>query len=464
MSLVNDMLRDLEARRAPQDAGQPFAGLNAVDEQAGARRARRGRAGRALAIVAAAVAIGAPLGWWMQPAAPVVPEASSSETTPVPAEPMAAPAPEPVIEPAASLLAVLPQNDGRRFALQLLLDRPVSYQRSDEGTRVTLWLADVRLSGAAQHGEVLRDGLGLSWRVAGEDGRVCVELGGDGLQVQDRLEPAGDGWQLWVETSLVAEAGAPEVNLAELPAAEPAAADEDAGFPDWAMQTVPVEPAEAKAAPAPRVAAEPAPVRAPRAELHIAAHHPDTLTEARQALVAGDHARAVEALVALHRQQPDNPEAARWLARAYLASGRLPELLAWLPAALAARPFDSELRALLARGQLQAGDGAGAIATLREQAPALDRDPSYFALQAAIHQQLGDWADSAALYQRLLQLSPDQAVWRLGLAIALEQLSRPRDAAAHYRLALRGQGLDDDTRRYAEARAAALAAVSGDTP
>ena len=78
-------------------------------------------------------------------------------------------------------------------------------------------------------------------------------------------------------------------------------------------------------------------------------------------------------LEALQQSRGRDPEVLRWLARAYLADGQQQRLLGWLPAQLAQMPQDSELRLLLARTQLQAGDTQGAVATLEQNAPALVR-------------------------------------------------------------------------------------------
>ena len=479
MSLVNDMLRDLEARRDSAGDAVPFAGLRAADEQASQRRARLAVGRKALMMAVAAVIVGVPVGLLLQPAP--VPEAvpvSAPVPTAAPAAASASPATTedliveatgidtPAEPSTARLLAVLPQNDGQRFALQLLIDQPVSYQRSDGDARVTFRLNEVTLAGEAMQGQVEREGVQLRWQIEPLGEQVRLVLEGEGLQVQDRLEAAGDRWQLWIEVPLVARADEEPLDVAHLPVAE--SVDEPA-LPAWATREAPTEAStstpEQTIEPegdAPAVA-EPVTERGP-ADIHIVAHQPDALARARQALAAQDYPRAIAELTALRDSQPDNPEAARWLARAHLADGRVGELLTWLPAALARRPHDLELRALLARGQLQAGDAQGAVATLRERAPQASEAPDYLALQAAIHQQLGEWAESAALYQRLVSLRPGEPVWRLGLAIALEQLDRPGEAASHYRLALRGQGLDGSTRRYAEDRLAALAAVSGEMP
>ncbi len=119
-------------------------------------------------------------------------------------------------------------------------------------------------------------------------------------------------------------------------------------------------------------------------------------------------------------------------------------------------PRDSELRLLLARARLQAGDIRGAIATLEQHAPALAQAPTYHALLAASYQQAGQWRESAELYRRMVALRPSQSTWQLGLARALERLGQPAEALQHYHMALRGLGLDEGARRLAGARVAAL--------
>lgn len=461
MSLVNDMLRDLDARRAAPAERQQLGALHAVDERGAARRGRLKRLWRGGAVIAAIVLVVAAL-WllgdrlrWTAESATVTP----APVAPVPAEPVA-----PVLEAIAStrLLEVLPQNDGRRFVLQLLLDHSVSYERTDTSGSVSFRLEDVGYTGEARSGRIEKDGQTLSWRVEaqGNDVQVLLVGFGDRLSVADRLESAGDRSQLWLDVPL-GDANDAEAQNVSMPVAEPAEPDE-AQLPDWVTREVaateaPREPAPIALKPSARPApsAEPSAPAGPRT-LSIGAHKADVLVEARQALARGDHLRAIEQLQALQLAQPDNPEVTRWLARAYLAAGDTAALLRWLPAQLQVRPFDAELRELLARGQLQVGDPAAAIATLQQSAPDLRRNVSYHALLAALYQQVGDWSSSAATYRQLVAVRPDQGAWQLGLAIALEQLDQPAQAGQHYRQALQGQGLDGSARQFASERAGSL--------
>jgi len=152
MSLVNDMLRDLEARGAASGGHRPFLDMQAVDEAAATRRQRAARLRR----------------WVPPPLVGVALVAAASlvlfeRFSPIPAVPDApADAAMTAAVPATRLLDVLPQQDGGRFVLQLLLDRSISYQRTDEGGAISLRLPDVTLAGGPQSGRVESNGLSLS--------------------------------------------------------------------------------------------------------------------------------------------------------------------------------------------------------------------------------------------------------------------------------------------------------------
>ncbi|MHA6492104.1 tetratricopeptide repeat protein [Pseudomonas borbori] len=450
MSLVNDMLRDLEQRRAAPTERLQLDGLYAVDEAAAARRERIERIRRGsiwfMAVILIAVLIGVMIGRVVQ------------MMSPEPAAAVDQPVQLPVMQAPAQLLDVLPQHDDRGLILQLLLDRSVAYQRTEESGAVSLRLTGVQMAGEAQRGHVRREGSSFSWRVEGrgDDVQVLLVGLGDSLEVRDRLEPAGDRWLLWIEVPIsptATELDQP-LPLEQLPAAS---VDSEASMPAWVSAPVaPAEPAAAPASPEPPAPAK-APARVPGpAQVKIAPYQPDAMTLARQAMQEGDYPSAIRQLEALQTTRAQDPEVLRWLARAYLASGDQARLLAWLPAQLERVPHDSELRLLLARAQLLAGDTRTAVATLERNAPPVTREPTYHALLAASYQQTEQWRESAALYQRLIELRPAQSTWQLGLAIALEQLDQPAAAGRHYRLALQGSGLDDSARRFASERATAL--------
>lgn len=481
MSLVNDMLRDLEGRRAGPAERLKLDGLLAADEAGAARRKRFQRIRSILTGLALIILIGLPLGVLVnrlfespvlpQPvtAVPVVPVVPAAPVVPpvvpvAPLVPAVIPSPAPIAS--AHILDVLPQNDSRGLVLQLLLDRSVPYQRIDESGAVTLSLPGVQLStqpGAEMpQGRLQREGRSLSWRVQAQGQGVQVLLVGlgDNLQVRDRLEPAGDHWLLWIEVPMSTKASLSDASdttgdMENRPATESTTVDSDtteAPLPAWANARV---PAEAK----PRTAVAPAikPVSASGPpQMKVIPYQPDALALALQTLQGGDYPRAVRELQALQLSRGNDLNVVHGLARAYLANNQQSVLLTWLPAQLKQWPNDSELRLLLARSQLQSGDARGAVATLEQNPPPLAQELTYHALLAASYQQTAQWQKSAALYEQLIKLRPNQATWQLGLAIALERLDQSAAAALHYRAAQQGQGLDDGARRFASDRAVAL--------
>ena len=367
-----------------------------------------------------------------------------------------------VVPPAPRVLEVLPQNDGRRLLLQVLLDSSVAYQRSEESGAVSLFLPGVQMGAEPYQGRVQKAGRSLSWRVEAKDEGVQILLVGLGeqLQLSDRLEPAGDRWLLWLEVPLqtaAAEAVEPAVEAFAPATAAPVEVEVEAPLPDWASRPVPVATPRSPTAAPPQAAKEPV-VEPPSGppQVRISSHQANPRTQAHQHLLEQDYPRAIRELEALHASHSRDLEVVRWLAQAYQGAGQSAQLLAWLPAQLRQHPQDAELRMLLARAQLQSGAMAAAVATLSQQAPALSSEPGYHALLAASYQQTRQWAQSAAVYRQLVALRPAQATWQLGLAIALEQLEQPAEAVKHYRLALQGQGLDDSSRRFASERAGAL--------
>ena len=125
MSLVNDMLRDLEARRAAPGEWPLRDGLQAVDEAGAARRERTERLRRGLIWLGAVILLGVMVGLMIGRV--------------LNGEPPSLFAPEPVVNapvvaPAPRVLEVLPQNDGRRLLLQVLLLAQTAEQRPDQRT------------------------------------------------------------------------------------------------------------------------------------------------------------------------------------------------------------------------------------------------------------------------------------------------------------------------------------------
>jgi len=103
----------------------------------------------------------------------------------------------------------------------------------------------------------------------------------------------------------------------------------------------------------------------------------------------------------------------------------------------------------------------GALSLAREQ---LTREPvlpvaeavDLYAMLATVLQRQGDFAEAARTYQALLTVKPRQAVWWMGLGIALEGSSSEGEARQAYRQALTHGELSGGLQAYIRQRLAVL--------
>ncbi len=348
-----------------------------------------------------------------------------------------APTPEQA-QPAAKaaghqLLAALQQKSTGRFALQLVLDSAVAYERADAPDGVLYRLPATHFTAGTTEGHFEEGPIVVTWILEPEgDGMRLALEGTAGLKTQERLEPSGKQWQLWVELVLPPEPDASLLTDASLDTAPQPAAEASISRRGSSGQGAP--------------------------SMSIKARSGQALDTARQAYSRGDYDAAARQLAELARAQPNDREVARWLARAQLAAGERAALRAWLEPRIGEFSQPTELRMLLARAMMEDGDVASATQMLAKAPPSVREDPDYHALLAAGYQQTGEWQRSAQVYRTLLGYNARSAAWRLGLGIALDQMGQAEDAARNYTAALALPDLDESSRRYAELRLRALRA------
>ena len=115
-----------------------------------------------------------------------------------------------------------------------------------------------------------------------------------------------------------------------------------------------------------------------------------------------------------------------------------------------------DLRQIKARWYMQQGEADLALYTLREIQPKLTDYPDYYALLASYYQQLGYPQQAAQVYTRLLDYDYEMADWWVGLAIAHDQSRRFDDARVAYERAIQLPGLNRQLADFAQQRLAAL--------
>lgn len=111
-----------------------------------------------------------------------------------------------------------------------------------------------------------------------------------------------------------------------------------------------------------------------------------------------------------------------------------------------------ELKAVKARWLVTFGRMNEALALLSEQLPAVDEYSDYHALLASFYHQQKQFEQAVERYSALLEFNSDVADWWVGMGIGLDQLKRYEDAALAYRQALALPNLKSSLAQYSEQR------------
>lgn len=154
-----------------------------------------------------------------------------------------------------------------------------------------------------------------------------------------------------------------------------------------------------------------------------------------------------------HLQQYPRAVQSRVLLASLLVSlNRLSEAQQQLDAGLALTPQQTDLRRIKARLLLQVGVEDEALALLGEPGPGMENDAVFYQLRATLLQRANRFDDAAQVYYRLLQVDAGQASWWLGLGMALEGGGRAGEARQAYTNVLDIPGVAAPLTRYAQER------------
>ena len=411
MSLVNEMLRNLDRRAARPLGGQRVALPPSTEAPIRARP--RALAGGVIAAAAGAALLALALPW--EAPTPVRVEAPVAKpalaTLPLPDVALAPIAPPPAAR--VERLALAEVADGTRLAVELSRATAHRLGRSADGRTIELTLEDAEL-GADLPLLELRGTPVEAFEAERVDGELRIRLQ-TSRPVRARSVMRGDASAPRLELDLLGE---------------------------------PTEPAQALASATRAAPAEP--VRSPGRALEL-------WREALRRSERGDERGAESALAEALELAPAQVGVRAALVALLLRAGRLDDADAQIAIGRTQPGDTSAYAALAARVLLARGDANGALAELEQNPPALSSSIEHHALLAAVRERLGQHAAAAETYTALLAQDAKRADWWLGLALAREGDGRSADALAAYRSASRLPGLGSGVSRWVNERAATLA-------
>lgn len=143
---------------------------------------------------------------------------------------------------------------------------------------------------------------------------------------------------------------------------------------------------------------------------------------------AGRVNEGVDALLDILRQDGNHSGARQLVAKLLIEQRRLDEAMAILAEGLASHPAQLGWAMTLARLQVDRGDLAGAGRTLATAQPYGVASADYQGFAGLVQYRLGNQRESAEHYQNAARLAPGDGRWWLGLGLALEAGQRSAEA------------------------------------
>ncbi len=151
----------------------------------------------------------------------------------------------------------------------------------------------------------------------------------------------------------------------------------------------------------------------------------------RKAIAAVNQGRIDEATEALRhalREDAMHSASRQLLVKLLLEARRTDEAMAELEAGLHVQPAQLGWAMSLARLQVSRGDLNGAWKTLEFSMPAASNNVDYLGFSGHILHRLGRDKESADYYQKAIRLAPGDGRWWLGLGLALDAEGRSAEA------------------------------------
>lgn len=236
-----------------------------------------------------------------------------------------------------------------------------------------------------------------------------------------------------------ADSGSINPASADALAIEPAAADQ--GLADTASQTIDPSAAQQSAAP----------MRSPT-ELSFADQDKGKTQQALTLWGRNQRADAVALLQGFIDANPQAHQSRETLAKLMLQQSDIAAVTILVQEGMAVAPEFAGYRKLQARLLLSSGMTQEAVRLLSDQAPPVSVDSEYHDLLATAQLSSMDFASAAKSYQSLVQQNRNEARWWYGLAAAFDGQGREAEALQAYQQALNLPNLSAGLRQRSEQR------------
>jgi len=175
----------------------------------------------------------------------------------------------------------------------------------------------------------------------------------------------------------------------------------------------------------------------------------------QQALRLAQDGELIEAYNVLYNFIGNNPEAHQsrnTLATLLFAQQEFLQVKVLVDEGLLLAPNHAGYKKIKARLYIREGDLDAAIRLLNSSPPAMADDTEYFELLSSLYQQNGEHRQAIEIYQELIRVDRMTGRWWTGLAISHEAMGNYGEALNSYQVAIQNENLDSRLRQYSQGR------------
>lgn len=176
------------------------------------------------------------------------------------------------------------------------------------------------------------------------------------------------------------------------------------------------------------------------------------LKNALNIAASGQKDKAMQLLMDLMTRYPAYQKARESLVALLMENGYLYNAKKILADGLSQDPNYIPFIELKARLLINEGKSDSALHLLQRANPPIQNFPDYYSMMAALYQRQGNAVMAAKVYQQLLSIQSNKAVWWVGLAVALESQGRTTEAKEAYTRASASSGLNPTLTAFVQTR------------
>lgn len=186
--------------------------------------------------------------------------------------------------------------------------------------------------------------------------------------------------------------------------------------------------------------------------MHLGASLDSDYQEAMQFYQQGQADQSIILLSELLARNPEYSQARVSLATFLIEQGSIDKALHVIKTGLQQRPFYPPYVQLKAKILVDQKKVDQALNLLQIAPPGLKEYPDYHAFIAALYQRSGKAMLAQQIYEELLALDSENGIWWMGLGIAYETLGRHNQAMSAYMKALHSGHLNVESKAYVESQ------------